>query len=92
MCRILFGLVGPEGDAMRKADLTVYNGVPFGKISGRRRIRENLGREEYFVVASYWKDKIKEENKAIIKTNTDQHSSLGYCYHIFYTFISKAKY
>merc|ERR1712240_414585 len=31
MCRVLFGLTGPEGDEMRKADLSVYDGVPFGK-------------------------------------------------------------
>ena len=72
MCRILFGLAGPEGDEMRKADLSVYDGVPFGKISGRKRIMENPGREEYLVVAAYWKDKIREENKSITKENADQ--------------------
>ena len=33
---------------------------------------ENREREEYLVVATYWKDKIKEENRSIMKENANQ--------------------
>ena len=72
MCRILFGLEGEEGEKMRNAELEVYNGVPFGINSGRKKIqaekeKNKTGFEEYFVIANYWRDKIKEEVKSTIR-------------------------
>ena len=40
MCRVLFGLVGPIGDEMRKADISVYDGVAFAEVTGRKKIKE----------------------------------------------------
>ena len=72
MCRVLFGLVGPIGDEMRKADLSVYDGVAFAEVTGRKKINEKPNKCEYVVSANYWRDKIIEENKAIKRKNVDQ--------------------
>ena len=72
MCRVLFGLVGPIGDEMRKADLSVYDGVAFAEVTGRKKINEKPNKCEYIVSANYWRDKIIEENKAIKRKNVDQ--------------------
>ena len=66
MCRVLFGLQGPEGDAMRMADLSVYNGVPFAAMSGRKKIEQEKSKnkgwfEEYMIVGQYWRIRIKDE-------------------------------
>ena len=43
MYRVLYGLVGEKGEEMRKAELSVYNGVPFSKgYTGRKKITEQL--------------------------------------------------
>ena len=70
MCRVLFGLQGPQGDAMRNAELTVFNGIPFAPMSGRKKIDQEKSKakgylEEYIVIGQYWRNKIREEaNKA----------------------------
>ena len=72
MCRVLFGLQGPEGDAMRKADLTVYNGIPFSAMSGRKKIKQMRDKakgsfEEYMAVGKIWRDRIREESSKATK-------------------------
>ena len=43
MYRVLYGLDGNIGDEMRKAELTVYDGVPFSVgLSGRKKIAANI--------------------------------------------------
>ena len=38
--RVLYGLTGTKGDEMRKAELSVYDGVPFSTgLSGRKKIK-----------------------------------------------------
>ena len=71
---IMFGLNGEIGDSMREADLSVYHGVPFAKTTGRKRVSKvcsNMGnisiKEKYFIIASYWRDKIRDESKSIVK-------------------------
>lgn len=66
MCRVLFGLQGPEGDAMRAADLSVYNGIPFSTMSGRKKIKQMRDKakgsfEEYTAVGQIWRDRIRDE-------------------------------
>ena len=72
MYRVLYGLVGEKGEKMRKAELSVYNGVPFSKgYTGRKKITEQLqnvsnkkGHTKQgadWVVAEYWRDKIRRE-------------------------------
>ena len=70
MYRVLFGLEGIKGDAMRKADLSVYDGEAFSSgPSGRKKIetiREKSDGEtvdEDLIVATYWRVKIKNEAK-----------------------------
>ena len=51
---------------MRKAELTVYDGVPFSVgLSGRKKIAANIqgkgSMDTETVVAKYWHDKIKSE-------------------------------
>ena len=67
--RVLFGLEGEEGDKMRQAELSVYNGVPFLENCGRKKIEEFKKPNEcsYKVVSGYWYDRIKEESKALTK-------------------------
>ena len=72
MCRVLFGLIGPLGDEMRKADISVYDGVAFAEVTGRKKIKENPYKCEYTISANYWRDKIIEENKAIKRKNVEQ--------------------
>ena len=74
MCRVLFGLSGQEGDSMREADLSVYHGVPFAKTTGRKRVAKIEGsmrditiKEKYFIISLYWRDKIHDESKSIVK-------------------------
>ena len=45
MYRVLYGLSGDKGDIMREAELSVYNGVPFSKVSGRKKSNKLLRRE-----------------------------------------------
>ena len=66
MCRVLFGLEGEVGDKMRKADLSVYDGIPFGSMSGRKKIQCSK-RNEYICVGNYWRLKIREETKTAFK-------------------------
>ena len=73
MCRVLYGLKGTKGDLMRKADLSVYDGIPFvSGLSGRKKIAlavEKTGvssKEEHIVIANYWRDKIRDESKQIV--------------------------
>ena len=76
--RVLYGLTGDKGDAMRKAELMVYDGVPFAKGStGRKKIesgvyyaRQKSGKADHdadWVVANYWRDKIKEEARQTVQ-------------------------
>ena len=76
-CRILFGLEGPQGDAMRATDLTVYDGIPFSKLSGRKKIETAKSKKKpnfnpYVVVALYWRDKIREDIKLTKRVNRNQ--------------------
>ena len=71
MCRILYGLTGPIGEAMRQAELSVYDGVPFTKgMTGRKKIalepNKNSAQAKHMIIASYWREKIKEETKQIV--------------------------
>ena len=66
MYRVLYGLGGEKGEAMRAAELTVYDGVPFSEgLSGRRKIAKVLEsakkRTPDEIVADYWREKIKAE-------------------------------
>ena len=74
MCRVLYGLTGPKGESMRKAELSVYDGLPFSSgLSGRKKIAlakdKNRGpsKDEHIFVANYWRDKIRDESKQIMK-------------------------
>ena len=68
MYRVLYGLRGKKGDEMRKAELSVYDGVPFS-FSGRKKIQSQVGKSGQstknaaMVVANYWRDKIKTETR-----------------------------
>ena len=72
MCRVMFGLIGPIGDEMRKADLSVYDGVAFAETSGRKKIQQDPNKCEYIITAKYWMKKMMEENKAIKRKNVEQ--------------------
>jgi hypothetical protein len=71
MYRVLYGLGGEKGDAMRKAELSVYDGVPFAEgYTGRKKIADTIGKgksqkDEETIVASYWLEKIKAEARQI---------------------------
>ena len=71
MYRVLYGLAGEKGDAMRKAELSVYDGVPFSTgLTGRKKIAETLekvksSKDQDTVVASYWIEKIKAEARQL---------------------------
>lgn len=69
-CRVLFGLEGEEGEDMRKADLSVYDGVPFSELSGRNKIaaaKEKVKKKDtfnqYSVIANYWRTKIMNDTR-----------------------------
>ena len=72
MFRVLYGLKGEKGDEMRKAELSVYDGVPFS-FSGRKKIKsvnEKGGssvKDDDVIVANYWRQKIKNEAKNRLK-------------------------
>ena len=72
MLRVLYGLDGEIGDEMRKAELSVYNGIPFSSgLNGRKKIATELSltdkskgpikKTEDWVVANYWRDKIRRQ-------------------------------
>ena len=70
MQRVLYGLDGEIGDAMRESDLSVYDGVPFSTgLSGRKKIaKEKINKPkkaEDIIVAEYWRDKIRAESRQI---------------------------
>ena len=68
MYRVLYGLSGDKGDIMREAELSVYNGVPFSKVSGRKKITqaiEKRKKDKDLVVATYWYEKIRSEARQI---------------------------
>ena len=74
MYRVLFGLSGNKGDEMRQVELSVYDGVPFSTgLSGRKKIealKKKYGstkQDADMIVASYWREKIKDESKQIVK-------------------------
>lgn len=73
MCRVLFGLQGTAGEKMRECEMSVYHGVPFAAITGRKKVQQELEKgkqnEEYFVVAQYWRDKMRDEAKRIVNNN-----------------------
>lgn len=76
MYRVLYGLAGEKGEAMRAAELTVYDGVPFSEgLSGRKKIAKifkqeleksqtNAGGPDT-IVAEYWREKIKAEARQL---------------------------
>ena len=72
MFRVLYGLKGEKGDEMRKAELSVYDGIPFS-FSGRKKINsinEKGGssvKDRDVIVANYWRDKIRNEAKNRLK-------------------------
>ena len=75
--RLLFGLEGPEGDALRQADLTVYDGIPFSKLSGRQKIKSAKDHtsgqfNQYSVVSNYWREKIRNQSRLTKKNHWDQ--------------------
>ena len=62
---------------MREADLTVYDRIPFSKLSGRKKIetaksKKSLNFNPYVVVALYWRDKIREDIKLTKRVNRNQ--------------------
>ena len=72
--RVLYGLTGQKGDEMRKAELSVYDGVPFSTgLSGRKKIRalkekiDATKQDADMIIANYWRDKIKDEAKHRVK-------------------------
>ena len=73
MYRVLYGLGGDKGDAMRKAELSVYDGVPFSNgLTGRKKIEETINKgkqnkDSDTVVASYWLDKIRAEARQLFQ-------------------------
>lgn len=59
---------------MRQVELSVYDGVPFSTgLSGRKKIealKKKYGstkQDADMIVASYWREKIKDESKQIVK-------------------------
>ena len=74
MCRVLFGLDGPEGDLMRQAELSVYDGIPFSN-SGRKKIQAQLEKSPnsdiYSIVGSYWRLKMAQQNSGIVRRKLD---------------------
>ena len=70
-CRVLFGLEGKLGDEMRRSELSVYDGVPFCLTSGRKKVADKVGAEKYKVIGCYWRDKIREETKSLIRQNVE---------------------
>jgi hypothetical protein len=74
MYRVLYGLTGNKGDEMRKAELSVYDGIPFSVgLSGRKKIEalrkktDPSKQDADLIVANYWRDKIKDEAKNRVK-------------------------
>ena len=73
MYRVLYGLTGEKGDAMRKAELSVYDGVPFSEgLNGRKKIAKAMEtylkqkqKDPNVIVANYWREKIKSEAKQL---------------------------
>ena len=71
MYRVMYGLSGEKGDAMRQAELSVYDRVPFSEgFTGRKKIVEELKKGKLVkdsdaIVANYWLDKIKAEARQI---------------------------
>ena len=72
MFRVLYGLGGDSGEAMRKSELSVYNGVPFSSgLNGRKKIANELptsekrkgpiAKTEDWIVANYWREKIRKQ-------------------------------
>ena len=72
MYRVLYGLKGKKGDDMRKAELSVYDGVPFS-LSGRKKIEASMEKpglstkDTDTIVANYWREKIKSEARSRVK-------------------------
>ena len=76
-CRILFGLDGPKGDDMRAADLSVYDGIAFSKLTGRfkieaARVKCKGNFNPYMIVSQYWREKIRDDVRLIKKGNRSQ--------------------
>ena len=71
MFRVLYGLSGEKGDAMRRAELSVYDGIPFtAGLTGRKKIASELNKGRSIndtdeIIASYWLEKIKREARQI---------------------------
>ena len=76
MLRVLFGLDGEKGEAMRKAEMSVYHGVPFSEMSGRKFIafekeKSQFGKgvtpleekDDEWYVAFYWHQKLKADSR-----------------------------
>ena len=76
-CRLLFGLDGEKGVDLRKADLSVYDGEPFGKFSGRKKIEEARNKSKanfnpYTIVSQYWRDKIRYDTRSTVSGHWNQ--------------------
>ena len=74
MYRVLYGLTGNKGDEMRKAELSVYDGVPFSTgLSGRKKIKALKEKTDPskqaadMIIANYWRDKVRDEAKHRVK-------------------------
>ena len=71
MYRVLYALSGEKGDAMRQAELSVYDGVPFSEgFTGRKKISEEIAKGKLIkdsdtIVANYWLEKIRREARQI---------------------------
>ena len=88
MLRVLFGLDGEKGDAMREAEMSVYHGVPFSEMSGRQFIAKEkekaifgkgstpfqVKNDEWYV-AFYWHQKFKAQSRSRY-----EHKSKQLCY------------
>jgi hypothetical protein len=88
MFRVLYGLRGEKGDAMRKAELSVYDGVPFSTgLNGRKKIvneladsekkRGPMNQTEEWVVANYWREKIRRQT---LKMHSGKWAKLNFIF------------
>ena len=76
-CRLLFGLDGEKGESFRKADLSVYDGEPFGKFSGRKKIEDARAKSKsnfnpYTIASQYWREKIRYDTRSTVSGHWNQ--------------------
>ena len=62
---------------MRAADLSVYDGIAFSKLTGRfkieaARVKCKGNFNPYMIVSQYWREKIRDDVRLIKKGNRSQ--------------------